>query len=193
MLPVEKKQQLILFLILCTLALGMDSKNRSVKAREAPATQSTTESFEGAEVISDRSAEEMAREILAIQEKLGGSIVPQAAPLPERWPHENNLNSKALITDRASNRHRPTTLGHNPHSQVQHSKRIHVLRAAAFDLDRTAHELEGLDLYEQADSLRNVASRLRRDARELKRAGSPATEAPQFLTPPLPDASQPVR
>lgn len=96
--------------------------------------------------VSSASAEEVAREILDIQNQLGGSIVP-ASPVellhaPADSPRQL---SGALRT------------------------RINHLRDTAWKLDSAAHRLECVDLYGQADALRELASELRLDARSMKR------------------------
>lgn len=44
---------------------------------------------------------------------------------------------------------------------------LQALRSTAWRLDETAHRLEEMELYEQADSLREVAQKLRVDARSM--------------------------
>lgn len=55
----------------------------------------------------------------------------------------------------------------------QPSSKVVSLREAAWQLETTAHRLENIDLYEQADALREVANRLRRDARKMKQHIAP--------------------
>jgi hypothetical protein len=71
-----------------------------------------------------------------------------------------------------------------------------ALRAAAIELDASANRLEDLALYDQADAMRSLAQRLRRDARQLRgggsiQAASPAapTEAAGKLSRPHPGAA----
>ena len=142
-------------------------------------------------IASDRaeeSATEVARELLRLQQQLGGSVVsdrPQLEDLqhevdistPARdhrhphqlRPHDTTLltwpEDQALATDRSTGRARRGAI-QSPHSKVS------VLRETALLLDTKAHHLEVLDLYEQADALRAVATRLRQDARAMKRSDS---------------------
>ena len=55
--------------------------------------------------------------------------------------------------------------------------RVEALREAAANLDQMANLLEPLELYSQADALREQAQRLRLDARELTGARSTPTRA----------------
>jgi hypothetical protein len=101
-------------------------------------------------------AEAVAREILEIQNELGGSIVsdlfqesPPAAAEAAQWcpaPPE-----------------------------AQRDATWH-LRDTAWRLDASAHQLECLDLYGQADALRELATRLRQDARDIKRQSARAVK-----------------
>ncbi|MGI9429690.1 MAG: hypothetical protein ACR2NM_13595 [Bythopirellula sp.] len=139
-------------------------------------------------VASDRgeeSAQEVARELLRLQQQLGGSVVddrPQLENLPaevdsyvpagdfrhrhQLTPHDTTLltwpQEQALATDRSPV---PALRGANPAG----GSKVSMLRETALLLDTKAHDLELLDLYEQADSLRAVATRLRSDARAMKR------------------------
>ncbi len=90
------------------------------------------------------SAEEVAREILEIQNQLGGSIV-KASAMADSW------------------------LSPSPASLASASVQVTALREAAWQLAAAAHRLELVDLYSQADSLRELASQLRHDARNMKR------------------------
>jgi hypothetical protein len=65
---------------------------------------------------------------------------------------------------------------------------LRVLRSTASHLDETAHRLEEMELYEQADSLREVAQKLRVDARSM--ATPAGTIAP---TPAQPTPTQPTQ
>ncbi len=99
--------------------------------------------------------QDVAREVLRLQEEMGGSIVsdfqPEAAwngpPTPPPVPHpwRGALSSPVL-----------------------------ALRETAWQLEQSAHLLESLDLYSQADALRETADKLRKDARKLKGNGSTA-------------------
>ncbi|MCH8839168.1 MAG: hypothetical protein IH831_00540 [Planctomycetes bacterium] len=90
------------------------------------------------------SAAEVAREILEIQNQLGGSIV-KASVMEDSW---------FTLTPA------PTPLVSAP---------VAALREAAWQVVAAAHRLEIVDLYSQADALRELASQLRHDARNMKR------------------------
>lgn len=132
----------------------------------------------------DLTPEAVAREIITIQQQLGG---PAVSP---QWPHSGNPSSKALITDHPDFAD-PRTVSSTQSSYANfqssranpQAKKVETLREVAFRLDATAHELEKLDLYEQADSLRQVASRLRKDARALKQELPSGTFSPPTQLP----------
>ncbi len=184
MLPIKKRQRLVVLMsFVVALALGIDQITRHLNATEPSPRQEHAKVLPDTEVVSDLSSEEMAREIFRLQQQLGGSIVPGAEPQP--WPRAGDPLGKALITDQEVIRSRHT---HSPSAADLPShqlKKVETLREAAFDLERTAHELERLDLYEQADALRDVASRLRRDARQFKQLPKSAVlEGSMLLAPP---------
>lgn len=162
-------------------------------------------------VASDRAeptATDVAREVLRLQQQLGGSVVdartrlkdiPSSSdryvptprdPVPPRMRHAPDTTlltwpeEQAMVTDRES------LVAQGPRRQLPHSK-VGLLRETALLLDTRAHHLEELDLYEQADALREVAARLRRDARTLKQKASTAaggwlqpTTLPPRVAPP---------
>lgn len=173
MLPIKKRRRLVVLLLLAAVSgLGFDRITRHLHAKETTSDAMVTDAPRDTVVASDLTAEEMAREILKLQEQLGGSIVPNMeipSQEPPQW--QNQLNSpvgNALITDQepwpTSRAELPTRHGQS----VMERKRIEVLRESAFNLDRMAHELEQLELYGQADSVRETGHRLRQDARQLK-------------------------
>ena len=93
------------------------------------------------------STEAVAREILSIQNELGGSIV--SALLSEEQPVKPRVES-------------PLRESSSMATCVEH------LRDTAWQLDNSAHRLECQDLYRQADALRGLAASLRNDARQMK-------------------------
>ncbi len=116
-------------------------------------------------------AVEVAREVLRLQEELGGSIVSDLGmpdpTAPTRWTPPPAPPS--LL--------RPP----QPNWVPRQPTPIDVLRETAWRMEQSAHLLESLDLYDQADAVRATASRLRQDARFMKtrqkKAGSAAVEA----------------
>ncbi len=110
-----------------------------------------------------RDAEEVAREVLRLQEEMGGSIVTDFA-LPER----RSPKVPTYVPD-PSRMDPPKTLSHPQHSwEPQLPSPVAALRQTAWQLEQSAHLLESLDLYSQADALRTTATRLRQDARRMK-------------------------
>ena len=128
-LPAQPRQKTVVVL----MTLGLAAVTAAVIA-EQPAPLSAPDS-----------AAEVAREILEIQQQLGGSIVP---PLPSE-------------TERRSS-------GNSPRQATTIESRVDQLRDTAWQLDSCAHRLECNDLYRQADSLRGLAAQLREDARKMK-------------------------
>lgn len=103
-------------------------------------------------------AVEVAREVLRLQEELGGSIVSDlgmpepTAPTP--WTLSHALPSLPQPPQ--------------PNWVPRQPTPVDVLRETAWQLEQSAHLLESLDLYAQADALRTTATQLRQDARKLK-------------------------
>jgi hypothetical protein len=93
---------------------------------------------------------EVAREIVRLQEELGGSITTGFG-VPATWNAPANVPSV-----------QPQPIADASVSPVR------ALREVAWQLDQSAYWLESLDLYEQADSLRETAAILRGNAREMK-------------------------
>jgi hypothetical protein len=91
---------------------------------------------------------EVAREVLRLQEELGGSVASGFGA-----PHE----VVSVPPQQPPQPWRPM-----PKSPVL------ALRETAWQLDQSAHVLESLDLYDQADALRETADKLRKDARGMK-------------------------
>ncbi len=143
----------------CSTAMGADSVEDVVveDIEAAVATDVPTYTPPAAEVASPPEVvapevvapEVVAREVMRLQEEMGGSIVSglEAAPgwntppMPRQKPHawRTALDSPVL-----------------------------ALRQTAWQLEQSAHLLESLDLYSQADALRETADELRQDARKMK-------------------------
>ena len=102
--------------------------------------------------VPDASVEEVARQIVDIQQELGGSIVNDSTQ-DGIWGLNSPLVNPVPQT-------MPTASSRQP---------VSTLREAAWQLDVTAHRLELAELYGQADALRELAFELRQDARNLKR------------------------
>jgi hypothetical protein len=98
----------------------------------------------------------VAEELRRIQRDMGGPVVDQFPSLKEEPTRTNDARSKIDVP-------------------MRHM--VESLRTAATQLDDIANRLERLELYRQADSLREQAQRLRLDARRLAGGGS---EAPQW-------------
>lgn len=99
--------------------------------------------------------QDVAREVLRLQEEMGGSITEGFGELPPWVPSQPF----------------PPQLSQRPLGKAVQSP-IHVLRETAWQLEQSAYLLESLDLYSQADALRETADRLRKDARKLKGNGT---------------------
>ena len=151
------------------------------------------------------SPEAVAREVLQIQQQMGGSIVTDRTGLQdwdprEDWDQRGRDHARSPVTPRqaprwsASPPPQPTRPARHLDSaqpvnaqpvNPQPVNKVAELREAAWQLDTTAHRLEKMDLYEQADALREVATRLRRDARLMKQQTGSTRPTPvgRFATP----------
>lgn len=90
--------------------------------------------------------EDVAREVLRLQEEMGGSV---AAGFGNQWT--------------------PPPAGPPPMPyQPAVRSPVSALREVSWQLEQSAHLLESLDLYSQADALRETAAKLRHDARRMK-------------------------
>jgi len=106
----------------------------------------------------DEQLNQAVQEIIQIQQELGGSIVD-------------------LPTTSSIDPHEPSSAAHRQRlDDDEISERVEALRHVARDLDERSYELEGLDLYPQADAVRDVAHNLRMAARELRAQQLPKSE-----------------
>jgi hypothetical protein len=95
------------------------------------------------------SSQDVAREVLRLQEEMGGSIVTD-------W---NTAPTQVDPTQRAI---------YQPNVELPAAPAVQIMRESARQLEYSAHQLESLDLYSQADSLREMAHNLRLEARKLR-------------------------
>lgn len=104
------------------------------------------------------SPEAVAREVIRLQEELGGSIAAQfgRVPMLEKVPGKDRLW------------HVREDIGDRP----QQESPVVALRAVSWQLEKSAHRLELLDLYDQADALREAAAMIREEARLRKQNGN---------------------
>ncbi len=126
-------------------------------------------------------AEEVAREVLRLQQQMGGSVVKNRAEL-QGWDYAPRTPDSLEAP--------PWPISPPRVEQINASKpidkpvdKVGELREAAWQLDTTAHRLEKLDLYDQADALRGVASRLRHDARKMKNDKPASYSLPSRVQP----------
>lgn len=102
-----------------------------------------------APAASPLSSQDVAREVLRLQEEMGGSIV-------------NNWNTAPVQVE-------PTQRAiYQPQVELPAAPAIRILRESARQLEQSAHQLESLDLYQEADMLREMATRARDHARKLR-------------------------
>lgn len=99
---------------------------------------------------------DVAREVVKLQEELGGSITKDFGAVPPWVPAQPYPPQQP-----------PQVWRPLPKSPVV------ALREVAWQLEQSAHMLESLDLYNQADALRDTADRLRKDARRMKAEHNP--------------------
>jgi hypothetical protein len=128
--------------------LTVPSYGEALPATEAEATDRP------AAVVSDRTdsakaeAALVAREVLELQRQMGGSIVPGFGGDFA----EQDILEPAKTTKPMPGKKSP----------------VAVLRAGSWQLERLAYRLENLNLYPQADVVRQTATKLRLDARRLQ-------------------------
>lgn len=152
----------------------------------------------------------VARELRQIQQALGGSILDQGSRLgrdddPFTPSDADSSKPQAVRRSLSSSQMQPNPQDYFqqrwPQPVVkQHAEplaTVGALRQTAAHLEAAANQLETLELYRQADSLRGLAQRLRIDARMLL-AGRPmpstATSPPSSFPPqasPYPAAAEP--
>jgi len=189
----RKAIRLRLFFILVGSGVALGGTARHLWATESLNEDQALDAPKELAIASDhapghlsKSAAEVAREVLRLQQQMGGSIVrdrPQLQNLPtqhyqhhnDRLPHDTSLlawpAARGMATDRPSVPPRRT-------QDLSLQTKVAQLREIALLLDTQAHRLEELDLYEQADALRDVATRLRHDARRM-RQGMLAEDLPK--------------
>jgi hypothetical protein len=138
-------------LTVCLSLFGLASVWADTLAPAEPQVESAV--VTDAPVAPQLSSRDVAREVLRLQEELGGSITTGFGEVPP-WAPSQSLP--------------PTTQRFNSTASP-----IRALREVAWQLDQSAYLLESLDLYEQADSLRETAGKLRNDARGIKGTGAP--------------------
>jgi hypothetical protein len=100
-----------------------------------------------------------------IQQSLGGSVVDRFSTL-------------------RAGAEKPRTALEEKLAEARKHEAIKALRQAAVELDGAANRLEGLELYQQADSLRDQAQQLRLDARRM--SGSNPRDGASALRPSAP-------
>lgn len=106
-----------------------------------------------------------------------GSIV-DGQGLLDNWGDPNRpLRMPPALDQHPSIRATYNSTAHSSPGSVpaNYNAKVHSLRQAAWQLDGTAHRLEELELYEQSDALRDVADRLRRDARKIRQGRQPSS------------------
>lgn len=137
-----------------TVALWASIWQSTTSVHGQPAEKVDAEVPRVGDAIANRQ-EDFAQEILEIQNELGGSVVDK------KFPAEQVLE----LVQKDARRRAATTTGASVPSPTQ---QIVALRETAWQLESSAHRLEKLDLYEQADSLRQLARRIRQEARDRR-------------------------
>lgn len=101
---------------------------------------------------------------------------PTAAAPPGRWPNWASQPPASWVV--------PATAEiQAPRAEL---RPVAALRSTAAQLDASANQLEELDLYRQADALRDLAQQMRVDARRL----TPLSDAPAVDEPPRDPGAQ---
>lgn len=122
----------------------------------------------------------VAPELQRIQRELGGSAVDRFEALKE-------TAGPAWATDhaRSSDERRPSDAASERKAPWVGRPQIETLRDAAGQIDILANRLERLELYAQADSLRDEAQKFRLEARRMAggQPSSPITPMPEATAP----------
>lgn len=113
--------------------------------------------------LSSLPAAEVAKEIVKLQEQMGGSVVRDRPGL-QGW----NAPTVPITPEGPSAPQLRLRVQPNFASAVLN--KVTALREAARELDAAAHRLEKHDLYTQADAMRELAGRFLSEARTLKKA-----------------------
>lgn len=133
----------ILFILLVIVS-GRVWANEAVES--SPAERVAAIATDGPTSTAPPVTEDVAREVLRLQEEMGGSL---AAGFGNQWT--------------------PPPAGPPPMPyQPATRSPVSALRDVSWQLEQSAHLLESLDLYSQADALRETAAKLRHDARRMK-------------------------
>ena len=114
----------------------------------------------------DDQAAEVARQVLELQQQLGGSIIDQSQTLAKKNQHTNKKSPQAT-REKSKSSKKPKSAARTNNPNARH-KKVSALRNASWQLETSAHKLENLNLYHHADNLRKLAQRLRQDARNLQ-------------------------
>ena len=143
-------QRILLLTCALFLFLGAIGQAETTKLSESPAGQA----------VASQEQNEAARESLKIQKQLGGTLVDKYNLL-QSIPDQQHL---LVPSD-----HAPAQLAPGDHPSVNYpnsrSSAVELLRKTASGLDRAANRLEDSNLYSQADALREMAQKLRLEAR----------------------------
>jgi len=117
----------------------------------------------------DPMAEAVARELFQIQQQLGGSIVTDSKVLGPAAPVAGEATSSIYHEPVGLDAGVVKTLGESPVAETRPEavRQIDALRDGASLLDASANRLERINLYSQADAMRQLAGQLRLDARAL--------------------------
>lgn len=128
--------------------LTVPSYGVALPTAEAEATDQPATVVSGRTDSARVEASQVAREVLELQRQMGGSIVPGfGGDFSEAGISEPEKQAK------------PKSGKKSP---------VAALRAGAWQLERLAYRLEKLNLYPQADAVRQTATKLRLDARRLQ-------------------------
>jgi hypothetical protein len=141
--------------------------------------------------------EEVRRDVERIQRALGGSVVeqfptlrkrPRTGEIPESWQDDpsgpgspqqpwSGFRPRVEPTEaslEADPERRRVEERRRAEERRTQARRVAELRRIAGDADDAANRMESLELYEEADGLRQVAQRLRLRARSLAALALPA-------------------
>jgi hypothetical protein len=116
------------------------------------------------------SRESVARELLEIRRRLGGSIVSDREVLQDIPPLPSVDQAEITDLPAAVVPFVSSIPGSQGRAKLMDPAvgTVNLLRDAAWQLDQSAEKLERSELYKQADALRNLAQQFRLDARAIR-------------------------
>lgn len=189
-----------------TIAVGAIGVRPAWAQDLGPASSATDASVDATvtDALPAEATDQMPAAALEVQQALGGPIANQfpqlqAPPDPSPWWRQFSGSPEVGAPSVATTTENPwptwwtparprtvvKALAEAPTTVASHSPQVAALRRTAAELELTANRLEEIELYRQADALREFAQRFRVDARaavaRLRGAQRPGAAGPEGL------------